>query len=80
MHPGMYGANNGAVITPSDTADLPTMCRNIWVGGAGNVRVNTIGGDIAVNFLAVPAGTLLPVQAKRVHATGTTATNLVALY
>jgi hypothetical protein len=51
------------------------------VGGAGNVAVsfqNTPRASVA--FVAVPAGTLLPVQAVRVYATGTTATSIVALY
>jgi hypothetical protein len=79
MDPATYGANGAAVITKSDTANLPTGARQIWVGGAGDVKIDTISGD-AVTFVAVPAGTLLPVQAKKVYSTGTTATNLVALY
>ena len=40
-----------------------------------------ISEDGTVNtFVAALAGTIYPVSAKRVNATGTTATNLVALY
>jgi len=79
MSPGDYGAINAAVITKSDTANLPASARRIWVGGLGDVKVDTIGGD-TVTFTAVPAGTVLPVQVRKVYSTGTTATNMVALY
>lgn len=54
---------------------------NLYVGGAGNVRVTTIGGDI-ITFTAVPVGTVLPVQVIKVHSSGsgTTATLINALW
>jgi hypothetical protein len=78
----MFGNLNykgSAVITPSDTVNLtrsPTQA--IYVGVSGNISVLLLDGSTA-NLLSVPIG-LLPVQALRVNATGTTATNLVALY
>lgn len=51
----------------------------LYVGGTGNVSVVTIGNDIAT-FFAVPAGTTLPVQVLKLRSTGTTATNVVALW
>ena len=70
---------SAAAITPSDTIALPGgTTRGVYVGGAGNV-VALIGGA-AVTFTAVPAGSILPVAATRVNATGTTATALVALF
>ena len=44
-----------------------------------NLKVLTVGGD-EVTFTAVPVGTFVPVQVLRVFATGTTATNIVALW
>ena len=41
----------------------------LFVGGAGNVAVTTIGGD-EVTFNAVPVGTVLPVQADYLDPTG----------
>ena len=72
----------GVVVTPSDTADLPygSPCRYIYVGGAGNVAVKLANDTAAITFVAVPVGTVLPVMAIKVMATGTTATNLLALY
>jgi len=68
-------------ITPSDTDNLPDgPCRGIYVGGAGAVKVIPGSGGTAVTFAAVPVGTVLDVVAVRVYATGTTATNLLALY
>lgn len=68
-----------AAITPSDTVAIPDgITRGIYVGGAGNV-VALING-VAITFTAVPVGTVLPIQATRVNATGTTATALVALF
>ena len=52
---------------------------NLYIGGAGNVSVVTIGGDI-VTFLSVPVGTILPIQIVQLRATGTTATNVLALW
>lgn len=73
-------AEYAAAVTPSDATALPQITRGLWVGGAGNVSVKMGGdGDTAI-FAAVPAGSLLPVRARQVLATGTTATLILALY
>jgi hypothetical protein len=51
----------------------------LYIGGSGNIRVQTEGGDDVV-FTGVLAGTFLPVNVVRVFATNTTATNIVALW
>lgn len=66
-------------ITPHDTNTIENT-RGIYVGGAGNVTLKFADSAAAVTLVAVPVGTFLPVQAVMVLATGTTATNLVALY
>jgi hypothetical protein len=66
-------------ITPSDTVNLPAGCRGIYVGGAGNVVA--VGDDNAsVTFTAIPVGTFMPIAARRINATNTTATLLIALF
>lgn len=70
-------ADRGEAITPNDGADLTYTTRGIYVGGAGNI-VATMGG-VDVTFTAVQAGTVLPIRATRIKATGTTATGLVGL-
>jgi hypothetical protein len=51
----------------------------LYVGGTGNVSVITIGGD-QITFNSVPAGTTLPIQVLKLRATGTTATQVNALW
>lgn len=63
-------------ITPHDGKDLDHITRGIYVGSdAGNVRaIGVDGSDTTYN--ALPVGTVIPGQFKRVMATGTTSTNL----
>lgn len=75
-----------AAVTPSNTVDIPSVSGGtsnngcvLYVGGAGDLKVDTVGGD-AVTFVAVPAGSFIPVQVTRVYSTGTTATSIVALW
>jgi hypothetical protein len=70
--------NFGAAITPNDGADLATSARALWIGGTGAVKITTPGGS-TVTLAAVPVG-MLWVRAARVWATGTTATNIIALW
>jgi hypothetical protein len=50
----------------------------LYIGGAGNVSITTIGGD-TILFSGVPAGTILPVQVHNLNATtgGTTTATLI---
>ena len=72
-------ANDGAAVTPSDTADLAVVSKRLWVGGAGSVKINTVLGT-TLTYAAVPAGSYLNVRAARVFATGTTAPSIVAAF
>ncbi|MEE9439354.1 MAG: hypothetical protein V3V14_10170 [Saprospiraceae bacterium] len=82
-------SSRAAAVTPSDTANIPSVSGPagetvnngcvLYVGGLGDVRVLTAGGDDVV-FSAVPAGTFVPVNVVRVFSTNTTATNIVALW
>lgn len=67
-----------AAVTKHDQNDLE-FAAQLYVGGTGNVKVTTVDGDV-VTFNSVPAGTKLPVWVKRVWSTGTTATNMVAVW
>ena len=66
-------------ITPHNTTSFEFETRGIYVGGAGDIVVVDRSGN-AVLFASVPAGVILPVRAKRVNTTNTTATSLVGLY
>lgn len=74
-------------VTPNDGTDLvppkgdarPT--RGILVGGAGTVKCDYADGSTAT--ITVPAtgcGFVLMLAVKRIYATGTSATNIVAFY
>ncbi len=78
-------AGRAASVTPSDTAKIPSVSGGtnngcvLYIGGAGNVKVETVGGD-EVTFVGINTGTFLPVQVVKVFATGTSATNVLALW
>jgi hypothetical protein len=73
------GYANTAAVTPDDDNDLNDTTRALYIGGAGNVTIIDANGN-TTTFEAVPVGMILPVRASRVMATGTTATNIVALW
>jgi hypothetical protein len=76
---GSNPADGAAAVTPNDSADLSFVARALYVGGAGNIKIDTPNGD-TVTLYGATAGSVLPVRANRVYSTGTTATNIVALY
>jgi hypothetical protein len=51
----------------------------LYIGGPGNVAVTTNGGD-TVTLVGLNAGQFVPVQVTKVALTGTTATNIIALW
>ena len=51
----------------------------LYVGLAGNLTVQTVGGDV-VQFTGVPTGSFIPVHVLKVMSTGTDAQNIVALW
>lgn len=65
-------------ITPSDSVNLPAGVRSLYINSDGDVAV--VGFDDHVEVFGALAGQIIPVQAKRVNATGTTATSIIALY
>ena len=74
-----HSSKRVTAVTPSDSTDFTDLPIAIYVGGAGNVVVVNHDNSTAT-FVAVPAGTVLPVRPRRINATLTTATYLVALY
>ena len=77
-------AVDGVAVTPADGSDLAIISRALWIGGAGDLKVTMKGmqGDAgsSITLVGIPAGTLLPLAVDRVWSTGTTATNIVALW
>lgn len=64
-------------VTPHDTNALPTVAIGLFSETAGTIVFESTGG--AVRTVAVGAFSILPVGAKRVLATGTTASGIHAL-
>lgn len=71
-------ATSAAAVTASDSTVLDTT-RALYVGTTGDVSVVTKDGN-TVTFAAVPAGAILPIRVTKVRSTGTTASNIVALW
>ena len=71
-------ANDGFIIAPDDGLDLNEITRAIFIGSGGDISLVTKNGTL-LTFSGLGAGSLLPVRASRVHATGTTASNIVGL-
>lgn len=77
---GLTGpADDAEVITPDASAELISVTRAVWVGGAGTLAVVMANGQ-AVTFSGIAAGTLLPIRVRAVRVTGTTATLILGLY
>jgi hypothetical protein len=70
--------SSGIAVTPDDGTDLTVVSRGLWVGGVGDVTVIFIGDTVSVTLKDVQG--LLPGRIRRILATGTTATDIVALY
>lgn len=69
---------DAAPVVPSDSTDLTVTSRAIYVGTSGDLRVTTASGSVVI-FPNVSEG-ILPMRVSRVHASGTTATDIVAIW
>ena len=84
--PDISPTNKWVAVSPSDTVDLLLYTQRaeltdaLYVGtGGGDVACVDQSGDVTV-FTAVPAGTTLRVGVRRINASGTSATSILALY
>lgn len=78
-------ANRAISVTPSNTVNIsegteaPKSGSVLYIGTGGDLKVLTVGND-EVTFTNIQDGSFLPVQVLRVFATGTTASNIIALW
>ena len=81
-------ANRASLVTPSNTVNIPSLSSEsgtpnrgcvLYIGTGGDLKVLTVGGD-EVTFTNFQDGSFLPVQVLRVYSTGTTASNIIALW
>lgn len=70
--------SRAAAVTPSDTVDLTNASRCLYVGVTGDLTVDFLEGPTAVLIKAAAVGYHW-IRVTRVRATGTAATNIVAL-
>jgi hypothetical protein len=77
-------AERSYAVTPSDATNFAQgVCESLWIGVGGTISyipfdpANAAGGTAVAT--TVGAG-LFPVRAKRVNATGTSASQIVAFY
>lgn len=75
----VYPARGAVAVTPDDTDKIGHASRGIYVGGAGDLKVDLIDGT-TVTFVGLAAGVIHPICARRVYSTGTTATDIVSVY
>lgn len=72
-------APNAAPVTPNDSTEI-SRTRGVYVGVTGDLTVDMWGEGDGVTFVAVPAGSLLPLCVTKIYATGTDADEIVALF
>ena len=80
---GAYGAEimpagHAFAVTPHDSTDFAREVEGLYVGTTGDVAV-VLPSNVAITFVGVPAGAILPVRCIRVNDTNTTADDIVAL-
>jgi len=77
--PSLSGpASHGFSVAPHDSNLLAETTRALYVGGAGTIAV-VLASGASLTFASVSPGTVLPVRATKIMATGTTATDILGL-
>lgn len=72
-------SSTDATPTRTDPAGITLIPRALYIGGAGDVKVDLSDGTSGVTFTAAPVG-ILPIQATKVYKAGTGATAMLFLY
>ena len=73
-------ARRALAIVPSDSDALADIPKALYVGTGGNITMRGAGGSADQLWKNVQDGSILPFRAQFVRATGTTASDLLALY
>lgn len=64
--------NSMKVVTPSDSADLPSgICRAMVLNAAGTIKFDTAAGDTVTLTISSSWFGVTYIRAKRIYATGT---------
>jgi len=70
-------SERAAEVTPADDAELPFVAKRLYVAEEGTLRLVTAKGDDVT--LSVDAGAQVPVKARQIMASNTSASGIVAL-
>lgn len=75
-------ADSAAAITPNNSTDLTGVTRGLYVGVSGDVKVDLYDNETVttVTFVDLAAGVIHPIRARRVYATGTSATSILGIF
>jgi len=60
--------------------DFSSPSRGIYVSGAGDISAVMYGDGATVIFVAVPAGSILPIRCTQITIADTTATDMIVLW
>lgn len=66
-------------ISPSDSDELPTVTKALYVGTGGDLVIRPLEGEEDVVLRNTVSGSILDIRVKAVRATGTSAQDLVGL-
>lgn len=71
-------ANDAALVTPSDTVDLPAVPKGVYIATEGALRITMLSGTT----LTTPTLHVgwHPLKVTRIFATGTTATGIMVAW
>ncbi|AKH42791.1 hypothetical protein FHS61_000564 [Altererythrobacter atlanticus] len=72
-------ARSAAPVTPDDGQDMPVVAKALFIGTGGDICLRCVDDGADVLFRNLSGGSILPVRAQAVRATGTTASDIVAL-
>ncbi len=67
-------------ITPHNTNALTDIPKALYVGVGGDITMRGLNGAADVLWKNVQSGQIIPFRAQFIRSTGTTATNIVAIY
>lgn len=73
-----FPSTSVAEVTPDDESDLAAITLAINVATPGSVKITAQDGTVA--RISISPGAPFPIRARRIWATGTTATGITALY
>jgi hypothetical protein len=73
-------ATRALAVTPHDSNALGAIPKALYIGTGGTLVVRGLGGGADAVFKNLAGGSILPLRAEFVRASGTTASDIVALY